>query len=258
VPGIRSRSRSMLVRRVLDEVPYGALPSEIRFRIEEVSAVLPTLSSLPLDAVQNAPNSSFGRLTHRLSGAFAQYNLPAVAVQRSEDERAALAGLAENLSTDFDGFLRALGGLNFQLTRGAGGWRRGDIRLGPDRFGNRIQLPGVTHLPQQLGHVRRVLQDRRLLPLWKSTLVLALIVNCHPFTDGNGRVARVLFNCALHGGGMPHTIYFPFYEIARRSIGGYEIALRQAEIKGDWVPLVSYVVSAVQCYRELTIARASS
>ncbi len=93
--------------------------------------------------------------------------------------------------------------------------------------------------------------DRKTPALFDAALVLCLFVNCHPFTDGNGRVARILFNHTLRRGGMPDDVYVPFYEIAARSRGGYVIALRHAEVRGDWHPIMSWVMEAIRCHRAL-------
>lgn len=78
-----------------------------------------------------------------------------------------------------------------------------------------------------------------------------MLLNAHPFSDGNGRTARVMLNHVLRLGGMPTSVYLPLYEIAHRSQGGHDIALRTTELRGDWEPLFSYLLNALQCCREI-------
>lgn len=145
-------------------------------------------------------------------------------------------------------FRNALESLNTNLTDGRAAWRRGRIGLNADKIGARVQLPGPAHIPAQLARIRRLLVSKDGTPaIYVATTVLALVVNCHPFTDGNGRLARLLFNHVLRQAGMAADVYLPISEIGRRSRGGYEIALRVAEIQGDWRALIDFMLSALRC-----------
>ena len=106
--------------------------------------------------------------------------------------------------------------------------------------------------------VRLLADEARAPPAFRAAVVHVLLLNCHPFTDGNGRVARILLNHVLKQGGMPDGVYLPLYEVANRFMGGYEIALRFAEIRGDWEPFLQYLLDAIRCYREITVDRSSS
>ena len=89
-----------------------------------------------------------------------------------------------------------------------------------------------------------------------AAVAFALLLNCHPFTDG--RTARLLFNHLLHRGGMPADVYLPLHEIGRRSQGGYEIALRIAELRGDWEPFLRWLLDAIRCCRDLASTTGAS
>ena len=249
-------ARSQLVRRTIDLVSIDQLSSPLRHELELVSARLCGLPDLSPEAVRSAPDGCFEALAHRLSPAFMELNGPALALIRSVDESAALAWLlAEGggfRESSPRGFREALGALSVVLTDGEAEWRRRDIYLNADASGTRIRLPDVDQISKQLAKVRRLwCQNVEDPALWKGLVALVLIVNCHPFTDGNGRVARLLFNAWLRRGGMSEYVYFPFSEIARRSRGGYEIALRSLEISGDWEPLVRFVLQAIECHCRL-------
>lgn len=244
------------MRSPISAISLDSLPPPIRGDIETAAKQLARLPPLPVDAFRNAPDHCFERLTHRLSDAYVELNSPGPDLARSEAEAEALAWL-EARGEPFAGasarsFRETLERLNARLTDGRAAWRRGNIGLDADNAGSRIQLPGPEHIPAQLARLRRLWSDDPEAPaLLKATVALALTVNCHPFTDGNGRVARLLFNYWLRRGGMPADAYFPFAEIARRSRGGYEIALRTVELHGNWEALASFVVEALRCYRDI-------
>ena len=67
----------------------------------------------------------------------------------------------------------------------------------------------------------------------------------HPFADGNGRCSRILFNSRLRALGLPENTYIPLKEMFWASFGGYEICLRQVELHGDWLPLLSYFADVI-------------
>jgi hypothetical protein len=246
----------LLVRRPISPIAFDALPSPIRGDLETGSQRLAQLPRISVGAVRTAPDRCFERLTHRLSDAYIELNSLDPDLARSEAEFDALAWF-EARGEPFPGssarsFRESLGALNARLTNHGGTWRRNNIGLNADKAGSRIRLPGPEHIPAQLAKLRRLWSDELEAPaLLKATIALALTVNCHPFTDGNGRVARVLFNQWLRRGGMPADAYFPFAEIARRSRGGYEIALRIVELQGNWDALANFVLEAVRCYRNI-------
>ncbi|QHL91690.1 hypothetical protein GVO57_13910 [Sphingomonas changnyeongensis] len=39
--------------------------------------------------------------------------------------------------------------------------------------------------------------------------------------------------------------YFPLSTIIARSRGGFELALRSAELQGNWTPITTYVIEAL-------------
>jgi Fic/DOC family len=251
--GVR-RIPMTLAREIIRPVAYSDLPRRLRSDLEAASADLAGLVEMPVDRLRKAPQDRFEVVTHRLSLVFKEIHAGSRLEERSEIEGDALNSFASGQMQALtrDGFLKSLGALNSSLTGGRSEWRRDDIFMAPDGLGVSIRLPQARHIPKQMEQVRGFLvRDSHSPALWNATVVLALIVNCHPFTDGNGRVARVLFNYVLRRGGMPDDVYFPFYEIARRSCGGYEIALRCAELRGDWCPLMQFVLSAIECYRAL-------
>ena len=243
------------VRKVLDREPirvpaWDELPETVKHELAAASQGLTDLRPLAADAIRGAPDRVFADLTHRLSDAYVQLNPQRENIGRSGAEQEALAWfemqLAEADLSSERAFRGLLERLNARLTGGRSVWRKRDIFLNADKAGTRIRLPAAAHVPSQLRRLRKVCLDDGLSPgLFRATAALALTVNAHPFTDGNGRVGRILFNHVLREAGLTSNAYVPLYEMAMRSRGGYEIALRLAEIHGDWVALVRFMISLV-------------
>lgn len=243
-----------LIRKALDPLNFLHLGACSRRMLNDETARLPSLPLLQPSAIANASEHHFRDLRHPLSEHFMALNGEKPAHHRSQLEAAVLdqaiwpSANIGNLPT----FRRSLRGLNRLLTERRSGWRRDEIRLAKDRNGNRVQFPPAAIIPGQLEKIWFLLCDKNAGPaIFKAAIVHLLLVNCHPFTDGNGRVARVLFNHVLRQGGMPKDVYFPLYEIANRSCGGHEIALRYAELRGEWEPLLAYLINALNSYRRI-------
>lgn len=66
-----------------------------------------------------------------------------------------------------------------------------------------------------------------------ATYLLAL----HPFSDGNGRVMRILTNLTLE---RSPTTYIPFSELNVLSRGGYGIRCRIAAFSNNWSEIIYY------------------
>ncbi len=220
---------------------------------------LPNLTRISPQIIDTAPEKYFLVLRHELSAHYLALHPIGMPPGRSSLEVDALAAFeasAEPLHLHSAcNFREQLVGLNLVLTNGKGGLRTGSVRLADDQQGNRIFFPHVSAVPGQLERVRLLLADGgNEPPLFTAAIAYVLFLNCHPFRDGNGRTARVLFNHLLRQVGMPREAYFPFHEIARRSHGGYEIALRIAEIRGDWEPFLRFILNAIRCHREIAAA----
>lgn len=236
-------------RRVLRRAPlptpaFGALDPALREALLDMSAALAGLRDVDHGLVTRDGPPVFASLRHELSDHYEALNTKTAMPGRSLAEHALLDGLAPfECPTRSTAWVAAM---NSCLTGEADPWRKSEMRLEADRSGAVIILPSASFASHQLRETWRLFDDPVAGPVvWRATVVLALFVNCHPFKDGNGRVARILFNSVLREGGMPRSSYVPFYEIAAQSKGGYEIALRCAEIRGDWAPLLDYVVRAL-------------
>ena len=87
--------------------------------------------------------------------------------------------------------------------------------------GARFEPPRPEVVPRVMGRVLRWLRNADLEPVRKSAVFHLLFEVIHPFTDGNGRVGRILMNALLIEGGLMN--------VAFRDREEYIRALRSAE-----------------------------
>lgn len=116
-----------------------------------------------------------------------------------------------------------------------------DIPMGltPDRYGRITLFADVTELEEALKNLWCFIdsyQDKGA-NLFCALVSIVGLLNCHPFCDGNGRVARVLLNVLLK---RSLENYIPFYDFYHCTPGGYLLRLRQAQILGEWDELVMF------------------
>ena len=95
----------------------------------------------------------------------------------------------------------------------------------------------------------RLLHDFLIGPNSRSSAQRALIAlvalqNAHPLADGNGRLARIVFNLLLGEGAM--RFYLPIREINGLSAGGVLGRIRAAEVGGEWEELSAVTSAAVR------------
>lgn len=111
----------------------------------------------------------------------------------------------------------------------------------PDLLGNQVIYP---HFFLVSLHIRRIFfAARSLFELNSSFAPIFLyvaILNLHPYSDGNGRLARALFNWAADSDG-DHLYYCPLYECSAISRGGIIIRMRLAMYKNSWQPFIQSI-----------------
>jgi len=239
------------VRAVLAVPHFASLPPLIQATLAEVSAATSNMKVISPALIVAAADSHFRPLRHELSAHYIALHPPSGPSGRSRVEANVLGdfeAISVRLNTSCpDKFLSELQSINHRLTEGRGGWRRGTVRLADDRAGNQVFFPHVSTVRGQLERVRLLIASRSAAPsLFIAAAAYLALLNCHPFTDGNGRTARVLLNHLMRRGGLPRHVYIPLHEIALRSHGGYEIAVRLAEIEGDWSPFLKWLIDAIR------------
>lgn len=73
--------------------------------------------------------------------------------------------------------------------------------------------------------------------LFHASVLKVMMTNAHPLSDGNGRTSRILFNYALRRGGVAAG-YLPIKDYMLPTRGHLQIAMRLAETRGQWEPLL--------------------
>lgn len=125
--------------------------------------------------------------------------------------------------------------------------RRGSLLIRSEDQNAVIEMPDGETAARQLQLIAEILASNVTeAPIARATFVYVALLNAHPFGDGNGRLARVLFNFALRRAGMCSSAYVPIFSAMRHSRGGYEIRVREAEIGGHWDPIVRYLCKVIE------------
>ncbi|MCA0903895.1 Fic family protein [Qipengyuania aquimaris] len=142
----------------------------------------------------------------------------------------ALAGpiTPENLVT-------ALCEANASLPGCSGKIRTAETGLTPNATGIQVYFPPAGTVSPQVEAIARFIAQGED-PLLAAIGALGMLLNCHPFSDGNGRVSRALYDHLLHRAGSRD--FFPLYPLLFAARRSFDLALREAEIKGDWSPFV--------------------
>ncbi|MDQ0740598.1 Fic family protein [Pseudomonas sp. W4I3] len=126
-----------------------------------------------------------------------------------------------------------------QLVGGSESIRELPIGLEPDRHGRTTMFVDAAEIKSTLMSLWYYMAEQ-VVPeydLFTALVAIVGLLNCHPFSDGNGRVARVLFNILL---GRSVKNYIPLYDFYHCTPGGYLLRLRQAQLLGEWDELVLF------------------
>ncbi|WP_248732142.1 Fic family protein [Pseudomonas sp. MWU13-2517] len=107
------------------------------------------------------------------------------------------------------------------------------VGVRPDKRGCTVEFVQASDIPAALMALWKYMAD---LPSSRQDLLGASVaavglMNCHPFLDGNGRLARVLFNALM---GRTSQNYIPLYDFYNCSPGAHVLRIRQAELFGEW------------------------
>lgn len=141
-------------------------------------------------------------------------------------------------------FVTLLGRINQEASRSAAGTRHGPCYTeGLD--GSRVWFPDHASIDASLKRLWSWLTANRGRPLLKATVAYCCVCNLHPFTDGNGRVARWLFTSILRQEASLASTFIPLHEFFRRSQGSFVVYLRLAELRNDWDALVKFLAQVI-------------
>lgn len=112
----------------------------------------------------------------------------------------------------------------------------------PDKNGSYVVYPDWRCIVPQLEVIFEHWKRYHISePGFAAIVVMVALVNLHPFVDGNGRTARVVFNWTLNLARLK-PVYLPIYELSALSRCGYLLRLRQAQYHSEWGPLYEFLL----------------
>jgi hypothetical protein len=126
--------------------------------------------------------------------------------------------------------------------------RKSDIYSEPDRSGYRAQYPSHDFSGDQLLALSDSIDELiSFSPCFAATVVLCGIFTAHPFSDGNGRAGRVMFNHIVREE-LGTDFYLPIYELAAASAGGWLVAIRQIQLRSNWTPVSEFLLYSTKLF----------
>jgi len=98
---------------------------------------------------------------------------------------------------------------------------------------------------------REELESKRLHPLLVIAILIVVILEIHPFEDGNGRLTRIITTLLLLRTGYTYVPYSSLESVIEQSKEGYYLALRQTQgtIRTEapnWQPWVLFFLQALR------------
>jgi Fic family protein len=105
--------------------------------------------------------------------------------------------------------------------------------------GSPLILPSPAELPALMGDFAVWLKDASAGPRTAFT-AHARLVAIHPFSDGNGRTARLLMNLLLMKAGYPPVVIGPEHRVA------YIDALQDMQLHGDAAPYERFMIERLE------------
>ncbi|MGN6481498.1 Fic family protein, partial [Luteibacter sp.] len=138
-------------------------------------------------------------------------------------------------------FVELLCEVNRTAGRGSGLIRSSNVgNIGLD--GSRIVFPNHYLVAEGLRSLWRWICETGHPSFFQAIVAFCAVTNLHPFADGNGRTARWLFCSLLFRENETGKDFYPLYEYFVRDQGISTLALRKAEVLGEWNPLASYLL----------------
>lgn len=130
--------------------------------------------------------------------------------------------------------------------KNAGVYRRAPVRI----LGSKTVLPNALKVPQLMSELIRRLQQTDQPPERVAAELHYKLVTIHPFIDGNGRTARLLFNRVLLSAGYPVTVIAPEDRLTYLKVS------EQAQTGGNSEPYYLFMRKAIEKSLDLCLKQA--
>jgi Fic family protein len=127
--------------------------------------------------------------------------------------------------------------LQYKLSKNPGRWRRGPIFVRDDEKDEVVyEAPGADLIPGLVDELADYLNGRDYVPgILKGAMAHLNLVMIHPFSDGNGRMARCLQTLVLARGGILAPPFSSIEEYLGRNTRAYYDVLAEVGA-GSWSP----------------------
>lgn len=247
---------------------FDALPPETKVWITDADARLSAMPAEPVgmwayfsSTFEHGLPSELEHLVRRclsdpLQGVFNEYHgLEAEALfgdplLRTEAEKSYVPSLARDLSAayllnSFEQFIGCIEAASSHFLQTRSEIRAKPVYIAPDANGHFVEYMDQAAVRPTLLRAFQTLLDEQAPLIYRAAVVYILVAAAHPFRDGNGRLARALFNAILIHGGMDANAYIPLKRISRLSRGGMALHMRRAQLKNDWLPMLAGLSGAV-------------
>ena len=125
----------------------------------------------------------------------------------------------------------------------------GEFRKHKVSVGNRYFPPEPQHVSELMSGLEKYIHsDINVSPVVKIAIVHAQFEIIHPFSDGNGRIGRLLIPFLLKEYGLTDTVSFFISTCFEKQRGEYYTNLENITGKGDWGGWVSFFLHSVAEY----------
>jgi hypothetical protein len=154
------------------------------------------------------------------------------------------------LRADLNSLISVLTDLNSCLRNMPVTLREGRVYTTKDEKGSYWQYPDACCILPIFDDIFRLLRNARTGDaLLRATVILALFNCAHPFSDGNGRISRILFNYTLaKSGKVRDSVYIPCSEIFSLSHHGYLIRIRDLSLRNNWEDFIGFFCAVIEVY----------
>lgn len=126
--------------------------------------------------------------------------------------------------------------------------RTSAIGTEPGFGGNIMAYPPADRVRPSLRMISQEVSRHRAAAL--SEVAAYLMLACttvHPFIDGNGRIARIMFNLVLRSE-FPNLPYIAIKEITQFSQADFLIAINRVHFRKDWEPYFRWLLAILDIH----------